>query len=122
MYSIMWISWNILKLPKDAQMPDRLQDGDVEVLFRGARPPTHPAARYPGFRPEEKLLSAGTVIKPGSRPLDCDIRMSQDFAVKLRDGKSIHIDILRPAGDTPVPAIVGWSPYGKQECVIVLDD
>jgi predicted acyl esterase len=103
-------------------MPDVRPDGDVEVLFRGARPPTHPAARYPGFRPEEKLLRAGTVVKPGARPLDCDINLIQDVGVALRDGTSIFIDILRPVGETRVPAIVSWSPYGKQGGVLVLDD
>lgn len=96
--------------------------GDVEVLFRGARDITHPAARYPGFRPQQKLLRAETVVKPGSRPLDCDISVSQDVGVRLRDGKSIYIDIFRPTGDAPVPAIVGWGPYGKQGGAIVLDD
>ncbi|HWJ35606.1 MAG TPA: CocE/NonD family hydrolase [Steroidobacteraceae bacterium] len=94
----------------------------VEVSFRGARDPTHPAARYPGLRPEEKLLRAGTVTKPGSRALACDIKLSQDVGVKLRDGKCIYVDILRPVGDTPVPAILSWGPYGKQGGVIVLDD
>ncbi len=103
-------------------MPDAPPDGNVEVLFRGARPPTHPAARYPGFRPEEKLLRAGAVVKPGSRPLACDIKVSQDVGVELRDGKCIFVDILRPVGDRRVPAIVSWSPYGKQGGVIVLDD
>ena len=96
--------------------------GHVEVLFRDARPITHPAARYPGLRPEQKLLRSGAQIKPGSRALDCDISVSQDVAVKLRDGKTIYIDVLRPVVDAPVPAIVGWSPYGKQGGVIVLDD
>jgi uncharacterized protein len=107
---------------EDAKMPDAQPQGDVEVLFRGARAATHPAARYPGFRPEQKLLRTGMVIKPGSRPLDCDIRLSQDVGVELRDGKSIYIDILRPVDDTPIPAIVSWGPYGKQGGVLVLDD
>ena len=92
------------------------------VMFRRARPVTHPAARYPGFRPEQKLLRAGTVVKRGSRPLDCDISVSQDVGVELRDGKSIYIDIFRPTGDGLVPAIVSWGPYGKQGGAIVLDD
>ena len=103
-------------------MPDGRPHSDLDALFRGARPVTHPAARYPGFRPEQKVLRSGTIVKPDSRPLDCDITVSQDVGVKLRDGKSIYIDILRPAGDVPVPAVVNWSPYGKQGGVIVLDD
>jgi uncharacterized protein len=103
-------------------MPDTESQDGVQVAFRRARPAEHPAARYPGFRPQQKLLRAGTEIKPGSRPLDCNISMSQDVEVRLRDGKSIYIDIFRPSVDTPVPAIIGWGPYGKQGGVIVLDD
>jgi uncharacterized protein len=103
-------------------MSDAGQDDGVVAAFRPARPATHPAARYPGLRPQQKLLRAGTVIKPGARPLDGDISMSQDVSVELRDGKSIYIDIFRPSGDAPVPAIIGWGPYGKQGGVIVLDD
>ena len=99
-------------------MPDGRPHSDLDVLFRGARPVTHPAARYPGFRPEQKLLRSGTIVKPDSRPLDCDIAVSRDVGVRLRDGKSIYIDILRPVGDVPVPAVVSWSPYGKRGGVI----
>jgi uncharacterized protein len=103
-------------------MSDARSHGPVEMMFRGARPITHPAARYPGLRPGQKLLRSGTLARPGCRPLDCDISMSQDVAVTLRDGKCIYIDILRPTIDAPVPAIVSWSPYGKQGGIMLLDD
>jgi predicted acyl esterase len=103
-------------------MLDASPFGDVEVASRPARPVMHPAARYPGFRPEEKLLRAQTVVKPGSLPLDCDIHLSQDVGVKLRDGKSIYIDIFRPSAEDTMPAIVSWGPYGKQGGVLILDD
>lgn len=103
-------------------MPDPELRDDIEVLFRDARPITHPAARYPGFRPEQKLLPKGTVVKQNSRPLDCDITASYDVAVTLRDGKSIYVDIFRPIGTDPIPAIISWSPYGKRGGVLMLDD
>ena len=31
----------------------------------------------------------------------------------MRDGVTIYVDILRPAGAEKVPVIVAWSPYGK---------
>lgn len=34
---------------------------------------------------------------------------------QLRDGVTLYVDVYRPTGDTSkVPALVGWSPYGKQ--------
>ena len=95
---------------------------EIEVIFRRAREIAHPAARYPGFRPDKKLLRAGAVIKPNSKALSCDIQMDQDVGVRLRDGTSIYVDIYRPTTEGPVPAIVAWSPFGKQGGVIMLDD
>ena len=37
----------------------------------------------------------------------------KDVAVILRDGVTIYVDVLRPAGAEKVPVIVAWSPYGK---------
>ena len=37
----------------------------------------------------------------------------KDVAVTLRDGVTIYVDVLRPAGTEKVPVIVAWSPYGK---------
>jgi len=91
--------------------------------FRKARPADHPAARYPGLRPEQKRFARGSVVRPGALPLPVDILMDQDVAVTLRDGKRIYVDIFRPAdGPTGLPAIVGWGPYGKQGGVIAFDD
>lgn len=42
--------------------------------------------------------------------------IERDVAVKLRDGVTIYVDVYRPdgpMGELPVPAIVGWGPYGK---------
>jgi len=85
----------------------------VEVVFRKVRPKTDPVGRYPGFSPGSEILSAGTVIKPGHRPLTCDILWERDVAVTLRDGTVIYTDVFLPAGGASLPAIVSWSPYGK---------
>lgn len=36
------------------------------------------------------------------------------MAMLLRDGTRIYLDVYRPVTDTPLPAIISWSPYGKQ--------
>ena len=101
-----------------------MQGHDVlkTVPFRKARPVDHPAAHYPGFRPERKHLTKGHQARPGALPLPCDIVMDQDVAVELRDGTRIYVDIFRPADATgELPTIVAWGPYGKQGGVINFD-
>lgn len=87
--------------------------GEVEVLYRRARPRTDPRGRYPGFKPGSDVLRAGRVMKPGHRPLLCDIVFERDLAVTLRDGTVIYTDVFRPLGGADLPALVAWSPYGK---------
>jgi predicted acyl esterase len=75
-----------------------------------------PAARsgiFTAFDPGTRTLPAGTQIAPPFRPLPVDIVLEKDVPVTLRDGVTIHVDVLRPATDEPVPVIVAWSPYGK---------
>jgi len=38
----------------------------------------------------------------------------QDVAVKLRDGVTIYTDIYRPEGETNIPVIICWGPFGKR--------
>jgi uncharacterized protein len=63
--------------------------------------------------PRSEVLPKGSVHGKGALPLPVDILVERDVAVTLRDGVVIYTDVLRPVGDTPVPAIVAWSPYGK---------
>ena len=65
------------------------------------------------FDPGTRTLPAGSRIEPGFRPLPVDIVFEKDVAVTLRDGVTIYVDVLRPAGVEKVPVIVAWSPYGK---------
>ncbi|MCL5734708.1 MAG: CocE/NonD family hydrolase [Actinobacteria bacterium] len=94
----------------------------VEVLYRKARPVTDPVGRYPGFRPGTTTLKAGTVVKPGHRALTCDVLFERDVAVQLRDGITIYTDVFRPVDGRDLPAIVAWSPYGKEMGNTLLDD
>lgn len=78
--------------------------------------PLEPGDRYgilSGFDPGTRTLKAGYRIAPPFRPLPVDVVFERDVAVTLRDGVTIHVDVLRPVGSEPVPVIVAWSPYGK---------
>jgi uncharacterized protein len=67
------------------------------------------------FEPGTRTLSAGFQIDPRFRSLPTDIVLEKDVAVTLRDGVTIYVDVLRPAGTERVPVIVAWSPYGKSQ-------
>ncbi len=86
----------------------------VDVLFRPARPVDDPVGRYPGFQPGTTTLAAGAVLQPGHLALPCDIVFERDAAIPLRDGVTIYADVFRPVEGRDLPAIVAWSPYGKQ--------
>lgn len=89
------------------------------VIFRKASPldaPSLPIMRqvkYEGLKPGRTLLKKGTVLIEGGIPLPCDILWERDVGVKLRDGKTIYMDIFRPPEASKIPAILSWSPYGK---------
>ena len=97
-------------------------DEEIEVLFRETRSIEDPQARYPGFKQETKVLPKGYVHEKGALALPCDILFERDVAVTLRDGTVIYTDIFRPASGTGLPAIVAWSPYGKEKGITLLDD
>jgi len=75
---------------------------------------------------EEKIKDQLSILEPGIstipngfqyderfKPTQVDIIFEKDVAVKMRDGVTIYVDILRPAGQINVPVIISWSPYGK---------
>ena len=68
-----------------------------------------------GFDPGTRTLEAGFQVAPQFRSLPVDIVLDKDVAVQLRDGVTIYIDVLRPAGVDKVPVILAWSPYGKAQ-------
>jgi predicted acyl esterase len=90
----------------------------IEVIYRQANPPEAPTARWRGFKQETVVLKSGSINgtdqTPGARPLTCDIVLERDVEVVLRDGTIIYTDVFRPVTDDRVPAIMAWSPYGKQ--------
>ncbi|GAC1383464.1 MAG: CocE/NonD family hydrolase [Herpetosiphon sp.] len=78
--------------------------------------PLEPGDRYgvlSGFEPGTQILPTGFQIAPPFRSLPVDIVLEKDVAVTMRDGVTIYVDVLRPAGTEQVPVIVAWSPYGK---------
>lgn len=88
---------------------------DDQKVFMPSHP-LEPGDRYgilSGFEPGTRTLEAGFQIAPPFKPLPVDIVLDKDVPVTLRDGVTIHVDVLRPAGTEKVPAIVAWSPYGK---------
>jgi predicted acyl esterase len=97
-------------------------DERIEVLFRQAAPIDVPEARYPGFKPGTTVLPKGFVQKKGALPLPCDILFERDVAVMLRDDTVIYTDVFRPVGGTNLPALIAWSPYGKEGGMTLLDD
>lgn len=71
--------------------------------------------RWLDFDPSSKVLPKGWMKAPGRRPLPEDIIFDKDVAICLRDGTIILVDIFRPVSSNadPVPALLAWSPYGK---------
>ena len=65
------------------------------------------------FDPGSRVLPVGFRAHPRFAPLQSEIVLDKDVAVKLRDGVTILVDVLRPKGAAKVPVIVAWSPYGK---------
>ncbi|WP_283388842.1 CocE/NonD family hydrolase [Barnesiella viscericola] len=98
------------------------QGREMKVPVRKALPVDAPRVRYPGFKPEKLVLKAGSVRREGAMPLPCDILLDRDVAIKLRDGVTIYADVFRPVGDEACPAILAWSPYGKEIGGQMLDD
>lgn len=98
------------------------QGREMKVPLRKALPVDAPRVRYPGFKPKKLVLKAGSVRREGAMPLPCDILLERDVAIKLRDGVTIYADVFRPVGDEACPAILAWSPYGKEIGGQMLDD
>jgi hypothetical protein len=94
----------------------------VSVPYRKALPVTAPRARYTGFKPETVTLPKGSIRRKGAKPLPVDIVLERDVALKMRDGTTIYTDVFRPAKPGQYPALVAWSPYGKEIGGQWLDD
>ena len=98
------------------------QGREMKVPLRKALPVDAPRVRYPGFKTETLILKAGSVRREGAMPLPCDILLERDVPIRLRDGVTIYVDVFRPVGDEACPALLAWSPYGKEIGGQMLDD
>ncbi|KAL1617619.1 hypothetical protein SLS56_010884 [Neofusicoccum ribis] len=114
----------------EAQMQWR-EEARKLITFRAALHPTHQTARFPGFSQRINHYTAGTQIQKGALPLPVDLVMHESVPTTLSDGTTIYSDIFFPGGFDSlensecaerVPAIVAWSPYGKQAGTTILDD
>ncbi len=60
-----------------------------------------------------ETLAKGYKFDPERRALPCDIVHTHDLAIPMRDGVKLYAELYRPAGEEKVPAIIGWTPFGK---------
>lgn len=111
-------------LPTDAQniILHNAEGKEIQVPTRKALPTDASRARYPGFKQETIVLKAGSVRREGAKPLTCDILLERDVPIKLRNGVTIYADIFRPTTGDACPALLAWSPYGKEIGGQMLDD
>lgn len=110
--------------PTDAQniILHNAEGKEIQVPTRKALPTDASRARYPGFKQETIVLKAGSIRREGAKPLTCDILLERDVPIKLRDGVTIYADIFRPTTGDACPALLAWSPYGKEIGGQMLDD
>ena len=86
----------------------------IDIIFKEANRDF--TKRWKQFDPATEVLPAGWRKDEGRRALDEDIIFERDICIVLRDGCKIYADVFRPPGseNEKVPAILAWSPYGKQ--------
>jgi len=105
------------------QVPMKVKGDDkYAVWHRRPLPLQAPRARYFGFAQETVLLRKGEIRRDGAMPLLCDIYLDRNVPVTLRDGITIFTDVFRPVHSGNYPAIVSWSPYGKEVGSESVDD
>lgn len=98
------------------------EGNEITVPLRKALPVSADRVRYPGFRQETLVLKEGSVRREGAKPLSCDILLERDVPIMLRDSVTIYADVSRPVEEGKYPAILAWSPYGKEIGGQMLDD
>ncbi|CAF0843920.1 unnamed protein product [Adineta steineri] len=84
-------------------------------LLNTSNLPREEPYRYDGFKTESKILPKGHKKREDARAFPEAVQWDRDQPVKLHDGITIYCDIFRPADlvDEKLPAILNWSPYGK---------
>ncbi len=84
------------------------------ITWRSQLPLDAPVGHYPGFKPGQSRLNAGTSYAKGGCSLTVDLIKDQDSGVRMRDGVTLYVDVFRPAdAEGPLPTVVSWGPYGK---------
>jgi uncharacterized protein len=89
----------------------------IEIVYKTISPPLVGENGYRGFLNVSEILPKGWKANDSSRALSTDILVDHDVELEMRDGCKIYADIYRPtysSKDSPVPAIVSWSPFGKK--------
>ena len=78
---------------------------EMETIYRETRRPSIDATdRFsfcPPFNPRTYIAEPGIICE-------------QDIPVTLRDGTIMYTDIYRPIGQTNIPCIISWAPFGKR--------
>ena len=104
-------------------IPKTFENGEtVDVYYRKGLAPEAERARAGHFKTETLVLKKGTIRREGAMALPCDILLEKDVPVTLRDGTVIYTDVFRPVDEEKHPAIMAWSPYGKEIGGQWLDD
>ncbi|KAH7072038.1 Alpha/Beta hydrolase protein [Paraphoma chrysanthemicola] len=85
---------------------------DVDLVDANA-PGSEAAGPYSGFNPSTTKLPEGHRRQENLAAFQVETVWDKDFAIPMRDGVTLRADIFRPIGSVQVPAIVHWSPYGK---------
>lgn len=80
---------------------------DIPVIY-DKLPPSEEAV----YR--KNILKAGTKLNDNALTLPCNIIEEKDVAAALCDGTKIYTDVFRPDNSQKVPAVIAWSPYGKE--------
>ncbi|KAF2215300.1 hypothetical protein CERZMDRAFT_110018 [Cercospora zeae-maydis SCOH1-5] len=87
----------------------------VQVAYKPIGKPEIGVNNYQGFHPGKTELLPKGWNGYNAKPLESDIRVEHDVEIVVRDGCRLYADIYRPADwQEPVPAIIGWSCYGKK--------
>ena len=86
----------------------------IQVAFKEANHDF--SGRWRQFAPGKQILPKGFTKAEGRRALPESLVFESDLCIVLRDGAKIYADVFRPLSSDhePMPAIVSWSPYGKQ--------
>ena len=87
----------------------------VQIAYRPIGKPEIGVNNYQGFHPGKTEILPKGWNGYNAKPLESDIRIDHDVEIIVRDGCRLYVDVYRPADiDEPMPAIVGWSCYGKK--------